>query len=394
MTELREAETALRAAKEAAEDASRAKDEFLAIVSHELRTPMTVILGALQHLQESAPTPEQYQRLLEMADSSAHRLLGIINDLLDITSIAQRKLKLGVRPFDLRETIRMAAEMLAPTARERGLSLHWSVAPEVPTQAVGDPDRLGQVLTNLLDNAVKFTEQGEIDLSLTVTGEDLAFTVRDSGIGIPAEQLKRIFEPFNQGDSSLTRRYGGTGLGLAICRELVTLMGGTIRVTSEVGRGSVFSVNLPLQPAPAPVAAPADTPSPVAQEGAGSGRILLADDDTSVRDLVDLVLCRSGWVVTWVKNGREAVDRWRQGDIDLVLMDIQMPVLDGLEATREIRRLEATGRQRTPIFALTAHARSDRRQEFLAAGMDGVLTKPFRIEELNSLINSVAGGLS
>ncbi len=248
VTELRNTEEKLRVAKEAAEDANRAKSEFLAIISHELRTPMTVIMGTLQYLLDSGPATEQ-RKLLEMADISAHRLLGIINELLDITRIEKRKLSIERKLFDLRKNVRETVEMFVRTAREKGLDVQWEVSPEVPIQVLCDPDRLWQVLANLIGNAVKFTEQGMITLSVTRVGEELEFAVRDTGIGIPPEKLERIFEPFNQADSSLTRRFGGTGLGLAICRELVGLMGGAIRAESEAGRGSVFTFTLPLRPA-------------------------------------------------------------------------------------------------------------------------------------------------
>jgi PAS domain S-box-containing protein len=385
ITDLRNVEEALRAAVEAAEDANRAKSEFLANMSHELRTPITVIMGALQHLLESGPAPSQ-RHFMELADASAHRLLGIINDLLDITSIETRRLQIAEKPLDLREKVRETAEMFVRPAREKGLLFRWEAAPQVPTLVIGDPDRLGQVLANLIGNAVKFTERGEVTLTVTGTEEGLDFTIRDTGIGIPSEKLEKIFEPFIQVDSSLTRRYGGTGLGLAICRELVGLMGGVIRAESEVGRGSVFSFTLPLRPAVSAVTAV--EPEKVMEETGRPGRILLAEDDPTIRDLVNLILRQLGWEVTVVENGRQAVARWQDGGIDLVLMDIQMPEMDGIEATRLIRQLEGEQGRRTCIFALTAHARPENRQECLAAGMDGVLTKPFRIEDLDSLIRS------
>jgi PAS domain S-box-containing protein len=386
VTELRRAEEALRVAKEAAEDANRAKDQFLAVISHELRTPMTVIMGTLQHLQESGPNLDLRRQLLEMADNAAHRLLGIINDLLDTTAIGTGKLAIDRRPFDLRGKVREVAEMFVPSAEGKGLRFRWEVALQAPGQVICDPDRLGQVLANLLDNAVKFTEEGAVTLWVTGTEKWLEFTVRDSGIGIPHGKLERIFEPFNQVDSSLTRSYGGTGLGLSICRDLVTLMGGTIKVESEVGRGSTFFFTLPLLPAAAnqPVA----HPGKVMAGTGGGGRILLAEDDSMVRELVDLVLRQHGWEVTLAENGRQAVERWREGGIGLVLMDLQMPEMDGLEATGQIRRLEGEQGGKTRIIALTAHARPEKREEILAAGMDGILTKPFRIEDLNSLIRN------
>jgi CheY-like chemotaxis protein/anti-sigma regulatory factor (Ser/Thr protein kinase) len=263
------------------------------------------------------------------------------------------------------------------------------VAQEIPAQIVGDPARLDQVLTNLLDNAVKFTDRGDVALTVTGSGGELAVAVRDTGIGIPAANQERIFEPFSQVDSSSTRRYGGTGLGLAICRELVVLMGGTLRVESEVGRGSVFSFTLPLPPAVA--GQPRAQTEPSRERAAPSGRILLAEDDPVIQQLVALLLHRKGWEVTLVENGRQAVERWQRGGIDLVLMDIQMPVMGGLEATRQIRRAEHGQGRRTHIVGLTAHARPEEAEAFLAAGMDEILIKPFRSEELEALVGNFLG---
>jgi PAS domain S-box-containing protein len=244
------AEEALLAAKEEAEQASRAKSEFLATMSHELRTPMTVILGYLELLLVDQPT-ERQRPMLQIVETAANRLLAIIDDILDISRIEARRLKIEERPFDPRRRVAQVVELFAVQAREKGLALSWTVNERVPRALRGDPDRIGQVLVNLVGNAVKFTKKGEVSVTVDAGTDGVVFSVRDTGIGIPAENLEPIFTPFTQVDSSLTRRFGGTGLGLAICRELVTLMGGDMLVESEEGRGSTFSFSLPLPAEPA-----------------------------------------------------------------------------------------------------------------------------------------------
>lgn len=378
--------TSLLLAKRRAEEASRAKSDFLGNMSHELRTPMTVIMGVQEYLAGSLQDQEQEQ-LLQMATTSAERLLAIIDDLLDISRIEAGRLRLNERPFEVREPVQSAVTMFAKKAEEKGVRLHWKVAPEVPPHAHGDPDRLGQVMVNLIGNAVKFTEGGEIAVQVDRAGDNLVVSVRDTGIGIPSDQVEHIFEPFTQADSSITRKYGGTGLGLAISKELVQLMGGSISLESEQGRGSTFSFALPLLPAH-----PALSPGPSSERAQRKLRTLVAEDDPMVRTLVQMILERQGLEVRLAENGREAVAKWQQGGTDLILMDLQMPEVDGLEATRQIRELEGGQGRRTWIFALTAHARQEDRERCLASGMDGFLAKPLCIEELNSMIEKFACG--
>jgi signal transduction histidine kinase len=246
ITERKRLEVELVSAKETSEEASRAKSQFLTNMSHELRTPMTVILGYIQVLQETDPAPEQLP-MLEMVYAAALQLLAIIDDVLDISRIEARRLRIEERPFDLRQSVRQAVDLFAVQARERGLDLRWEVAPAIPDRVSGDPDRLTQILINLISNAVKFTQAGEVAVTATPVTEGLLFSVSDTGIGIPQQDLQRIFSPFTQLDVSSTRAHGGTGLGLAICRELVALMGGRIWVESTEGRGSRFFFVLPLR---------------------------------------------------------------------------------------------------------------------------------------------------
>jgi PAS domain S-box-containing protein len=384
ITERKRMEEDLRAAKEAAEGANRVKSEFLANMSHELRTPLTVIMTSLEMLRDPALSGADTATFFEMADSSAQHLLEIIDDLLDITRIEARQLRIEESVFDLRQCVRRVAEKFAAQAREKGLLYRWEVAPQLPVQVVGDPVRVGQVLLNLVDNAVKFTDRGEVTVTAAEDAEGIAFTVRDTGIGIPDEKMELLFRPFTQVDSSLTRRHGGTGLGLAISKELVEQMGGTIRAESSSG-GSTFIFTLPLQPAIS--GKPPLLPAAALEEGRPV-RLLLAEDDPMIRNLIEMVLRRRGWDVKTAENGQKAVEFWAEGGFDLVLMDLQMPEMDGLAAARVIRARETPGTGRTPILALTAHTRQEDREKCLAAGMDGFLSKPISIEELYLKVES------
>ncbi len=377
-------ESKLREAKEQAEEATRTKSRFLATMSHELRTPMTVILGSLEALRKSWSAPEREQ-LLELGDSSAHRLLGLIDDLLDISKIEARKLKIEEQPFDLRNCVRRAVEIFMLPAQKKGLNLHWSVDPELPEQVSGDPARLGQILINLVGNAVKFTRAGEVAVAVRKEEGQMVFSILDTGIGIAPDQVSQLFRPFTQVDNSLTRPFGGSGLGLAISKDLVEMMGGSISLESELGTGSTFTFVLPLNPAeerqtPQPHKAPIRTPQAL--------KVLLAEDDPSIRNLIKIILDKRGLSVTIAENGREAIEKWRKGGVDLILMDLQMPEMNGLEATKKIRELERDEEPRTLIFALTAHVLPESRHECLAAGMDGFLSKPLRTEALDRAIES------
>jgi signal transduction histidine kinase/CheY-like chemotaxis protein len=389
------AERELQTAKVAAETANRAKSEFLANMSHEVRTPMNGILGMTDLVLDTPLTPEQRQ-YLRMVKSSADALLTIVNDILDFSKIEAGKLRLDSEPFRLRETLRAALNPLVVRAAAKGLTLTDHVAADVPDALVGDAGRLAQVLLNLVGNAVKFTERGWVtvevaraaDPAVDPGGVRLEVVVRDTGVGIAAEQQVHIFDAFTQADSSTARRYGGTGLGLAICTQLVALMDGRVWVESEPGRGSAFHVSARFAAQPEPVSDPTSMSSAEATVQASprprrSLRVLLAEDNPVNQTLAVRLLEREGHVAIVARNGREALAALEREPFNLVLMDVQMPEMDGFEATREIRARERCGAlppppgfPRLPVIAMTAHAMTGDRERCLEAGMDDYLSKP------------------
>ncbi|HEX6865710.1 MAG TPA: ATP-binding protein, partial [Caulobacteraceae bacterium] len=368
---IRGREEALEQARAKAEGANRAKSAFLANMSHEIRTPLNGILGMAQVMQRDRLEGSQRERLKIIHDSG-ETLLAILNAILDLSKIEAGRLEVESQDFELRQVIAGACEPFANLAQEKGLSFEVSIAPDADGVWHGDGLRLRQVLANLASNAVKFTEAGRVMLTVHAAADGLAFQMSDTGLGIESDQLDEVFNKFSQADSSTTRRFGGTGLGLAICRELVQLMGGRMRVESDPGRGSVFTFELPM----ARVSTAANQAAPEPGEDRPL-RILAAEDNRTNQMILAALLAPIQAELTMVDNGREAVEAFDRTPFDLVLMDIQMPEMSGVEATLSIRRAEARrGLPRTPIVAVSANVMAHQIEEYLAAGMDAVVAKP------------------
>ena len=379
-TELLTARQAAEARGRAAEAANLAKSQFLATMSHELRTPLNAVLGMAQALEADRLTQVQRERVNAIR-RSGEDLLAVLNDLLDLSRIETNTLKLEVVEFDLEHLVRGVVAAYQPLAAKKDLAFEFKVADPARGRYQGDSARIRRILYSLCDNAVKFTPSGCVTLRVDRDNEHVVFRVTDTGIGIDRADLAHLFEGFFQADSTLTRQYGGAGIGLAICGELTTLMGGAIDASSEPGEGSTFTVALPLPPAsPAPEAA---GPSPDEAERPAELRVLAAEDNATNQLVLRTLLTPAGIAPIVVVNGHEALAAWEDQTWDIVLMDIQMPEMNGIEATRAIRRRELeTGRTRTPIVAVTANAMTHQVAEYEAAGMDGVVAKPIELANL------------
>jgi CheY-like chemotaxis protein len=377
-------------ARQAAEAANRAKSDFLATMSHEIRTPLNGVLGMAQAMERDLLAPMQRERLKVIRQSGA-ALMALMDDLLDLSRIDAGRLTLETHDFDLRAEVAAAHAAFAAEAEGKGLAYPLEVDPAVNGLWRGDSNRVRQILSNLISNAVKFTHAGEVAVRLAKSASGIRLEVADTGIGIAPDRVTRLFEKFVQADASATRAYGGTGLGLAICQELCRAMGGAITVGSAPGSGSTFALELPLRQ----VASAEPEVLPPAWSGPAEGvmRVLAAEDNAVNREVLKALLAQFDLEPTMVENGAEAVRAWESAHWDLILMDVQMPVMDGPTAAMTIRAREAlTGRARTPIVAVTANTQAHQVASYRAAGMDDVVGKPINVAELFAAMVGAAAG--
>jgi two-component system, sensor histidine kinase len=396
--ELQRVNAELIFSRDKAEEGSRAKSEFLANMSHEIRTPMNGITGMTELALGTDLTAEQ-RDYLNTVRTSTDSLLTVLNDILDFSKIEAGKLDLDTISFNLRQRIENTVKLAAVPAHRKGLDVHCDISPDVPEFVVGDPVRLGQILLNLMGNAVKFTEHGGVTVEVSVLASVLTsktrevaieFAVRDTGIGIPLNKQQTIFEAFSQADGSTTRRFGGTGLGLSISARLVALMGGKLQVESREGKGSCFRFLAHMQVDNRRVQVAATAPSALPPHFPHELRVLLVEDNAVNQKVAVHILQKHGHRVTVAGNGREAMEALLRDRFDVVLMDVQMPEMNGFEATAAIRRSERGTNRHVPVIAMTAHAMKGDREQCLEAGMDAYLTKPIRVQELLEALESIA----
>jgi signal transduction histidine kinase/ActR/RegA family two-component response regulator len=395
ITDLKNDARALAEARDAAQAANAAKSQFLANMSHEIRTPLNGVIGVAQALAHTELSMQQTE-MLDLIQSSGRTLQVLLSDILDLARVESGRLELSEEAFDLGRAVRESAQLYEASAREKDLQFFVEIAPGADCWIAGDQVRLKQILTNLVSNAVKFTSEGFVSLT-AAPGPDrdgaptLRFSVEDTGIGFDSQTRDRLFSRFEQADGAITRKFGGSGLGLAISRQLAEMMGGDLDCESEPGGGSAFILTVPFKTA----AAPAKAGATLTENGAGDSRevrVLLADDHPVNRRVVEMILAQAAVAMTSVDDGAQAVQAMRDGDYDLVLMDMQMPVMDGLTATREIRLHEAAmGLARTPIVMLTANALPEHVTAAEAAGADLHLAKPFDAAELLGLVTNLPG---
>jgi PAS domain S-box-containing protein len=391
VTEARQAAQALEAAAVQAQAANRAKSEFLANMSHEIRTPLNGILGMVQAMATGDLDPGQRERLAVIGDSG-QALLSLLNDALDISKIEASKLALEEIEFDLDDLLLSTKPVFAAAAAAKGLDFTLAVGASAHGCYRGDPSRVRQILSNLISNAVKFTSAGAVRVEAERADGRLRIVVRDTGEGLTPHQLPRLFETFHQADASTTRRHGGAGLGLAICKNLAALMGGDIQVESTPGQGSTFTVSLPSPRIGEARNRPREADAEVAPapREALDLRVLAAEDNAVNQLVLKTLLAQAGVDLVVVGDGHAAVEAWRRQDWDIILMDVQMPVMDGLDAARAIRAAEAaSGRRATPIIALTANAMAHQAAECRAAGMDDLVAKPIDIARLFQALAAV-----